>query len=274
MGKRLNLINKRFGRLIVIKDSGKRNKSKRIIYVCKCDCGNTVEVDRQNLTKGDTKSCGCLHMESITKHSQSDSRLYRIWADMIQRCENPKSNNYKHYGARGISLINEWKNFDNFYDWATKNGYENGLSIDRIDVNKNYEPNNCRWVTREVQDNNKRNTLWVDVNGEKMSLKQVSDKYGISYSTLKHRYSVGDRGIDLLGEKRQGIKRVGKMRRPKFIKTNISDVAEVKWLIKNTNMYQSEIASRYNISQTMVSKIKLGHFHEDVKERKPKWLEG
>lgn len=220
------------------------------------------------------KSLGGLTVikDSRTKHGLSGTKIYKIWADMIQRCENPKSTNFKYYGSKGVTVINDWKVFNVFYEWAISSGYKEGLSIDRIDPNGDYEPNNCRWVTREKQDNNRRDTIWVDIKGERMSLKQLSKKCGINYSTLQHRYSVGDRKEKLIERTNQGVKRNGEIDRPKFIKTNNSDVEEIKWLANNTNMFQAEIASRYDISQTMVSKIKLGQLHGNVEERRPKWL--
>lgn len=209
MGQKIDLTGQVFGRLTVLKDTGKRNLSKRIIYLCECECGNQVEVDRLNLRQGSTKSCGCLKIEKLTKHSLSNSKLYRIWADMLQRCENENSPNFRYYGAKGISVCPKWHNFKAFSDWAMGNGYKNGLSIDREDVRGNYEPSNCRWVTREIQDNNRSDSLWVDIHGEKLTLKQVSKKYNLSYGLLKHRYHVGDRGERLLEPPRRGVKRSG-----------------------------------------------------------------
>lgn len=204
-------------------------------------------------------------------HGMSRTKIYRIWADMIQRCENPNNTNYEYYGARGISVCKQWKDFKKFYEWSAKNGYKKGLSIDRRDPNGNYDPSNCRWVTREIQDNNRRDSVWVEVDGERLTLAQVSRKYNLSYGLLRHRYNVGDRGEKLIDPPKRGVKRNGEKIKPKFKKLNPSTVAEVRWLIHNTDLFQSEIASIYGISQTMVSKIKLGVYHADVKERKPEW---
>lgn len=200
------------------------------------------------------------------------TKLYKTWADMIQRCENPNSTNYKHYGMRGIAVTEDWKTFINFFEWAIKNGYKDGLSIDRIDVNGNYEPNNCRWVTREKQNNNRTDTIWVEINGEKMSLKEVSRKYNLSYGMLKHRYHVGDRGEKLIEKPNRGVKRNGKQNNPDFLKLDKDIVGEIKWLLRNTDMIQTEIANKYSVSQTMVSKIKLGRQHSSVNEKKPNWF--
>lgn len=271
MGTKIDLTGKVFGRLTVLKDTGKRNNSKRIIYLCQCECGNTIEVDRLSLRNGDTQSCGCLKIDKVTKHGLSGSKLYRIWADMLQRCENEKSTNFKYYGARGISVCSEWHHFEQFTDWSLKNGYSKGLSIDRKDVNGNYEATNCRWVTREIQDNNKRDSVRVEINGQSLTLAQVSRKYNLSYGMLNHRYNMGDRGEKLIEESQRGTKRNGEIQHRPFVKLNESIASEVKWLLNHTSKYQAEIASLYGISQTMVSKIKLGHFHKEISERKPNW---
>lgn len=271
MGKRIDMTGKVFGRLTVLEDTGKRNNCKRIIYLCKCECGNLKEIDAASLRKGDTKSCGCLKIEKATKHGLSNSKLYRIWADMLQRCENENSPNFKYYGAKGITVFQEWHEFENFKEWSIRNGYKKGLSIDREEVFGNYDPSNCRWVTREVQDNNRRDSVWVEINGEKLTLAQVSRKYKVGYGLLKHRYNVGDRGEKLIEKSKRGIKRNGEMNRPKFLKLSEDMVSEVKWLLSNSSLIQSEIASIYGLSQTMVSKIKRKEFHSEMEERKPEW---
>jgi len=151
-----DLTGQRFGRLIALKDSGERC-CRNIIWICKCSCGNVTKVKGTQLTVGKTKSCGCLLKEVAAikgrkrfKHGEGgDSRLYRIWATMKKRCYNSKFHAYHRYGGRGINVCIEWKNdFIKFRDWALINGYQNNLTIDRIDNDGNYEPNNCQWLTR------------------------------------------------------------------------------------------------------------------------------
>lgn len=166
IGTLLDLTGRRFGRLEVIGFDHRIHKpyGTWIYWKCKCDCGNTKVVRKDHLISGATKSCGCFEKENLNKlafkstHEQSHTKLYYVWNSMKQRCNNPKVKGYKYWGGRGISVCDEWKDsFYSFYLWATNNGYNHGLTIDRIDVDGNYEPSNCRWVTMKVQANNKRN---------------------------------------------------------------------------------------------------------------------
>lgn len=140
----------RFGRLVTIEQIG-FDKHHRATWKCKCDCGNFVNVNVNNLIFSRTQSCGCLHKENFNRktHNESKTRLYRIWCGMRARCYSSKSNVFKWYGGKGIKVCEEWnENYESFRDWAMANGYEEGLSIDRINSNGNYEPSNCRWLTR------------------------------------------------------------------------------------------------------------------------------
>lgn len=156
-------IGDRFGRLTIIREVGKRGNFR--FFECKCDCGAIRVVAMGNLRKGTTKSCGCLHTERNrqprTKRQSENykfrrTRLYNIWVGMRKRCNSKANRAYKWYGGRGICVCRDWDRFIVFREWAITNGYADNLTIDRIDVNGNYEPSNCRWITIQEQQKNKR----------------------------------------------------------------------------------------------------------------------
>lgn len=126
------------------------------------------------------------------KHRMSHTRLYRVWDGMISRCHREKYHSYKRYGGRGITVCDEWRNdFHAFYEWAIRNGYHEGLSIDRIDNDKGYSPDNCRWVTMKVQGNNKRSNHYIEYNGETHTIAEWSEILGIPRNVLYHRFERG-----------------------------------------------------------------------------------
>lgn len=183
-------IGERFGRLQVVECVNK-NKNGAKIYHCICDCGNEKDAIGAELRRGKVKSCGCLFREvqlkNVTKHGGRYCTLYNVWKDMRRRCTNEKRGNYKNYGGRGITVCDEWQDFQAFYDWAMSNGYKEGLTIDRINVNGNYEPSNCRWATQREQANNKRTNILLDVGGVKHTVAEWATIKGIRPSTIYSR---------------------------------------------------------------------------------------
>lgn len=154
---------------------------------CICDCGKEVVVDGNCLKSGNVTSCGCYWKEIKTTHGMTNTRLYHIWHTMKSRCLNKNDNNYKNYGHRGIKICDEWMKFEQFSKWALSNGYSDKLTIDRINVNGNYCPDNCRWVDVVVQNNNKNTNIVVEYKGEKFTISELSRISNIPYATLKYR---------------------------------------------------------------------------------------
>ena len=197
MRKFQDLTGQRFGRLTVIEYYGKA-KDGHSIWVCKCDCGNTKNINARSLKTKNTISCGCFHTEirknkkgykcNFYKHGKTNTRLYNIWHSMKSRCCNIKDKNYKYYGGRDIKICNEWlKDFMNFYNWAMENGYKDNLTIDRINNNGNYEPNNCRWVNIKIQSNNRRNNHYITYNGQTHTISEWSNITNIKADTIAKR---------------------------------------------------------------------------------------
>ena len=174
MGKYDGLQNIKFHRLLVLEYLGK-DKGNFKIYHCICDCGKSKIVRASDLYNNKTKSCGCLRKEVVTiknsihkhiKHGNIKTSLYYIWQGIKQRCLNENCNSFKYYGGRKIVVCEEWiNNFTNFQDWALQNGYKAGLTIDRIDNNGNYEPNNCQWIPLADNCIKHRKTVFITVNG-------------------------------------------------------------------------------------------------------------
>ena len=196
--KSLDLLNKRFGKLVAVEKVGK-DKARNILWLYKCDCGNEIIVRSCELNRGHTKSCGCFQKEMASKsnktHGESHFKLHQVWADMRARCKRKSHHAYKWYGQKGVLVCKEWDNdYLSFKNWALKNGYKEGLTIDRIDSNGNSEPPNCRWATRKEQSNNTSSCVYFDFMGERLNITQFCQKYKVSYS---HFYKNASKNICL-----------------------------------------------------------------------------
>lgn len=242
--KKENIIGKKYGRLTVIEDLGVRqipSGTKRHQFLCLCDCGNYAKVDRNKLVCNATKSCGCLVKEErqnrkalkkpIYKNGKKVTRSYiddgkldkRFWhireycrdypmgkryKNMMYRCFKDKHSDYKNYGGRGITVCDEWANdFFKFKEWAEQNGFREDLTLDRIDVNGNYEPSNCRWATHKEQCRNKRNTIYLTYKGQKIPQVQFAEDFNFEYQKVASLVSKGLSGEEILAK--LGIKKGG-----------------------------------------------------------------
>lgn len=182
-----DLTGQKFERLLVV--SREPSKNGHVSWLCLCDCGNYTTVRGDKLITGHTKSCGCLHKEAIHEtHGKSKTRLYKTWQGMKKRCYNKTSRCYKDYGGRGIKICSEWKDdFMAFYNWSMINGYAENLEVDRIDNNKGYYPNNCRWATRKQQNRNTRQNRYFTYNGETHCLSEWCEILGLNLNTVTSR---------------------------------------------------------------------------------------
>lgn len=197
-----SLIGKRFGRLKVVAFLGIKNRKR--YWMCKCDCGNEKEVYTAYLNNGKTRSCGCLLAEirkvSGTKHGMANTKTYSSWSCMIQRCTNPKHKGYKRYGGRGIKVCDAWLDFNEFYkDMGERPA---GCTLDRIDVNGNYEKENCRWADNKTQHGNKTNSFKITYNVETHTLSEWARILGIPRNTLNNRLKRGKWSIEEAFEKK------------------------------------------------------------------------
>jgi hypothetical protein len=194
MGKFIDIQGRTFGRLTVLRMSDRVGKKGDKYWVCLCKCGKEKDISGVNLRSGRIQSCGCLGHETAMingykpkTHGLSGKRLYKIWNNIVQRCYNSNNKAYDNYGGRGIIICQEWKIFINFYEWAMSNGHADNLSIDRIDVNGNYEPTNCRWATDIMQANNRRNNRNIILNGVERTMSEWAKITGIKVGTIKKR---------------------------------------------------------------------------------------
>lgn len=196
MSKVNDLTGMKFNKLTVI-ERAENNKYNRAQWLCRCDCGNIIVVSGNAILESNTKSCGCLKGETDRKsknktHGMSETRLFRCWTAMKARCRDKHLKAYKDYGGRGIKVCDEWEHdFMAFYNWSMANGYRDDLTIDRKDVNGNYCPENCRWITKKEQASNKRTNRYIEHNGETKTIAEWAKIAGVERSVLRGRIDRG-----------------------------------------------------------------------------------
>lgn len=189
----LCIVGQRFGRLLVERYIGKIDTQNR--YLCICDCGNKTEVSYHELISGAKKSCGCLRRDVQqvihTKHGDSHKRLYKIYRGMLSRCYNTNQETYRRYWGRGIVVCDEWHDYDVFREWALSHGYNDDLTIDRIDNSKGYSPDNCRWIPSSQQAANQTTNKIITIDGVSHIMSEWCRVYGINPGTVWHRIDDG-----------------------------------------------------------------------------------
>lgn len=260
-----DLTGKRFTRLTVLGLEDKNPKSRKRTWICLCDCGKQIIVKNYALLNGNTKSCGCLKKEQNRNanktHGLSRTPIYRVWGSMVGRCTNPKDHKYASYGGRGINVCARWRSFENFYADVSQMEHfgEKGYSLDRINNNGDYEPNNVRWANLTTQGRNKRNNHMVKVDGEQMTVSELCEHYNLNPVTVQSRIKKGDAGLDLI--------------RPPYTHPKKNN-AKCKYFImyKGEQITLSEAAKIAHVSyNTMVSRYKKGLKGEDL--FKTSWYE-
>lgn len=195
----VELTGQKFGKLLVIEFDRVHTTpggSKKRMWKCLCDCGNQTVVAEGNLKSGNSKSCGCTRLKKsiarLTKHGGTNTRLYNIWCGMKYRCSNSSYADYKYYGGRGIKIYEPWVNdFALFRKWAMQNGYDDTLTVDRIDVDGDYSPENCRWVDYTTQANNRTNNVFIEYSGETHTIAEWSRITGLTYDHIRDKLRYG-----------------------------------------------------------------------------------
>ena len=196
----IDVAGQKFGKWTAIRPTGEKTKNGTNIWLCECECGNVGFVSINNLRSGSSKSCGCISKERMSrlnyKHGGKNERLYMVWSTMLRRCRDTKTKDFENYGGRGITVCDEWKDYSMFKAWALANGYDPNAkpqecTIDRIDGTKGYSPDNCRWVSAKVQQNNRRDNVLLTYNGETQMCAQWNRECGFSKNLVDSRIKRG-----------------------------------------------------------------------------------
>lgn len=244
-----DLTNMKFSMLTVISRL-ENNKHGSSEWLCLCDCTEETIATAGNLLSGQKVSCGCLRNDKKVRGGLSESRIYNIYRSMKARCHDLNHKNYEDYGERGILVCDEWRDdisgFLKFYDWATINGYTEDLTIDRINVNGNYEPNNCRWATNLEQQNNKRNSFFITINNITKTASEWGRENGINGTLINLRYRSGWKDEDL-------FKPVApKLNKQSGIKGITWDTNTDKWILRITTNGKRKQIGRYETIEEAV----------------------
>jgi hypothetical protein len=195
-----DIIGMKFGRLKVksIAATNIKHGKPNITYLCICDCGKEKIVSHPSLLYSKVSSCGCLQKEIVKsigqknrKHGKTPKKLYRVWEGIHERCRDKKHISYSRYGGQGVTVCQEWSDYTVFRDWALNSGYREGLSIDRLNSNGNYEPSNCRWTDTKTQSRNRRSNKYITLNGETLTYADWEKKLGLSRGVIHWRISAG-----------------------------------------------------------------------------------
>lgn len=209
MAKLIDMSGKEFNGCIVLRREG-TSKDRKATWLCRCYCGKEFITTGKSIRNGDTMSCGCFRASVLSSageknktHGETNTRLYNIWRGMKKRCLVPNDTSYKYYGGKGINVCKEWADsYEAFREWALSNGYKDNLTLDRLDSKDNYRPDNCRWVDWITQGRNRSSNVFVNFNGESMTLSQVAEQLGESKEFIWYRYK---NDIDFSEEKRRTI---------------------------------------------------------------------
>jgi hypothetical protein len=199
VSRNVDLTGRIFGRLTCIGKVGSRNG--HMLWNCQCACGRESIVTTGNLNIGHTQSCGCLQKDRSRKsklvhgkyHDENGNRskLYHVWDSMKQRCNNPNNKSYMDYGGKGVKVCSDWNDYKTFYDWAISNGYQEGLTIERINNTEGYKPSNCKWIKKSMQASNRRNNHYLSFRGKKMTVTEWGNELGINPKNILTRLRRG-----------------------------------------------------------------------------------
>ena len=200
MGAFIDLTGRKYNRWTVIGYDKERSTRDNKYWICQCECGTIKSLWRGNIVNGNSKSCGCWNKEAARNrknaHHESKTRLYNVWVKMRSRCNDPKDKSYPRYGGRGITVCKEWENYFSFKEWAIKTGYDKDAkfgqcTIDRINVNGNYQPDNCRWISMKEQCYNRRSNRRITYHGETLTATEWEKKLGYRKGTIIKRLHNG-----------------------------------------------------------------------------------